>query len=429
MGPGVVGVNGPPVAAVLAVGSELLTLGRTDTNSPYIAARLHEEGLRVAYTSVVTDERDDLSEALIHALTRASLVVCTGGLGPTDDDRTRDVVAAVLGLSMREDAAVLDAIRERFSRRGVPMPAINRRQAQVPEGATVLHNERGTAPGLWIPAGGKAVVLLPGPPREMEPILARLIASHVRPRFGGGLRDRRVLVIAGRSESWVDEQAQPLYLAWRDQPVRITTTILATLGVVELHLSATGPDAPALAAALDDAQSALVDRFGGDVVNTNGRSLEATVGAMLADRGWTMAAAESCTGGLVTVRLTDVPGASAWVDRAVVSYSNAAKVDLLGVPGALIEAHGAVSEPVAAAMADGLRARAGVDVTVAVTGIAGPGGGTAEKPVGTVCLAVSGPSGVRVRTVKLGGDRGAIRAFSASAALDMLRRYLAEGVA
>jgi nicotinamide-nucleotide amidase len=227
----------------------------------------------------------------------------------------------------------------------------------------------------------------------------------------------------------VDEQAQPLYLAWRDRPVRITTTILATLGVVELHLSATGADAPALAAALDDAQSALVNRFGGDVVNTDGRSLEATVGAMLADRGWTMAAAESCTGGLVTVRLTDVPGASAWVDRAVVSYSNAAKIDLLGVPAALIEAHGAVSEAVAAAMADGLRARAGVDVTVAVTGVAGPGGETAEKPVGTVCLAVSGPSGVRVRTVRLGGDRGAVRAFSASAALDMLRRYLAEGAA
>ncbi|MEZ5420669.1 MAG: molybdopterin-binding protein [Vicinamibacterales bacterium] len=324
-------MNGPPVAAVLAVGSELLTLGRTDTNSPYIAARLHAEGLRVAYTAVVTDERDDLSEALVHALTRASLVVCTGGLGPTDDDRTRDVAAAVLGLSMREDGAVLDAIRERFSRRGVPMPAINRRQAQVPDGATVLRNERGTAPGLWIPAGEKAVVLMPGPPREMAPILARLIESHVRPRFGGGLRDQRVLVIAGRSESWVDEQAQPLYLAWRDRPVRITTTILATLGVVELHLSAAGADAPALAAALDDAQSALVNRFGGDVVNTDGRSLEATVGAMLADRGWTMAAAESCTGGLVTVRLTDVAGASAWVDRAVVSYSNAARIDLLGV--------------------------------------------------------------------------------------------------
>lgn len=418
-------MTGPPVAAVIAVGSELLTLGRSDTNSPFIAAKLQARGIRVAFTAVVTDEPADLREALTHALARASLVVCTGGLGPTDDDRTRDVAAAVLGRTLHEDPGVVAAIRERFARRGATMPEINRRQAQVPAGATVLPNERGTAPGLWIPAGEGAVLLLPGPPREMMPLLERALEVHVAPRFGVGKAVQRALVIAGRSESWVDEQAQPLYLAWRAETPPITTTILASLGVVELHLAAHGPDTAALAARLESAQASLAARFGDDVVNTDGRPLEATVGAMLAARGWTVGAAESCTGGLVTARLTDVPGASAYVDRSAVTYSNAAKSAELGVAPELLASHGAVSEPVARAMAEGLRARSGVDVTIAVTGIAGPGGGTPDKPVGTVCFAVCGPAGTQARTMRFAGDRAAVRAFSTSAALDLLRRYLA----
>jgi len=419
-------MTGTPVAAVVAVGSELLTLGRTDTNSPYIAARLQQRGIRVAFTSVVTDELANLTEALSHALSRASLVVCTGGLGPTDDDRTRDAAAAVLGRTLHEDAAVVEAIRARFGRRGLAMPVINRRQALVPAGGLVVPNERGTAPGLWIPADDRAVLLLPGPPREMMPMLEHALDTLVGPRFGVGTAVQRALVIAGRSESWVDEQAQPLYAAWRDEHPPVATTILASAGVVELHLSAHGPDPAALGLRLDAALAALAARFGDDVVNTDGASLEATIGRLLSARGWTVAAAESCTGGLVTARLTDVPGASGWVDRAAVTYSNTAKIADLGVTPELIAAHGAVSEPVAQAMAEGLRARAGVDVTVAVTGIAGPGGGTPDKPVGTVCFAVSGPDGSQVRTVRFAGDRAAIRAFSATAALDLLRRYVVE---
>lgn len=414
----------PAGVAVVAVGSELLALGRADTNSPHIAAAMQRHGLAIRFTTVVGDELDDLTDAMRHALARADLVVCTGGLGPTDDDRTRDVAAAVLGVAMHEDAGVLSGIRERFARRGLAMPEINRRQAMVPAGATVVPNGRGTAPGLWIPAGDRAVLLLPGPPREMVPMLEHALAAHVAPRWGGGLIRQRALVVAGRSESWVDERVQPVYGPWRAEPLPITTTILASLGTVELHLSCHGTDDAALTRRLDAAVAALDAVLGHDVVNHDGRSIERTVGDLLAARGWRVALAESCTGGLVTTRLTDVAGASGWVDRAVVSYSNTAKVEALGVPASLIAAHGAVSEPVAAAMAEGVRARAGADVSVAITGIAGPGGGSAEKPVGLVCFAIAGARGTEVRTSRLSGDRAVIRSLAATTALDLLRRYV-----
>ncbi len=417
----------PARAALLAVGSELLHLGRTDTNSPYIAGVLQRHGLAVFATAVVGDEWDDLVAALRHAHTRADLVVCTGGLGPTDDDRTRDAAAHVLGLPLAEASDVVATIRERFQARGLTMPEINRRQALVPDGATILPNRRGTAPGLWIPVGDKAIVLLPGPPREMQPMLEHALATHILPRWGAGETAQRAVIVGGRSESWVDERAQPLYRPWALETPPIETTILASLGQVELHLTAHGPVLAPLQARLDRAVATLVEALGDDVVSTDGRNLEQTVGDLLRERGWRMAVAESCTGGLVTSRLTDVAGSSDYVDRGVVTYSNRAKTTELGVPDALLAAHGAVSEPVAVAMAEGLRQRAAVDVTVAITGIAGPGGGTAEKPVGTVCLAVAGPHGTVVRTARFTGERVAIKWLSATTILDMARRYLRQG--
>lgn len=417
----------PARVAVVAVGSELLTLGRIDTNSPHIGAAVQRAGLAVCCTTVVGDDLDDLSDALRHGLARADLVICTGGLGPTDDDRTRDAAASVVGVTMHEDAGVLAAIRERFGRRGLTMPEINRRQAMVPAGATIVPNARGTAAGLWIPAGTQAVLLLPGPPREMAPMLEHALVAHVAPRWGGGVTAQRALVVAGRSESWVDERAQPIYGPWREEPLPITTTILASLGTVELHLSCHGADEAAMARRLEGAVRSLAEVLGADVVNRDGCSLEQTVGALLLARGWRVALAESCTGGLATTRLTDVAGSSAYVDRAIVSYSNASKVEALGVSEALLTAHGAVSEPVAAAMAEGVRRRAGVDVAVAITGIAGPGGGTAEKPVGLVCFAVAGAGGTEVRTSRFTGDRAVIRSLAATTALDLLRRFLLAG--
>lgn len=414
----------PARVAVIAVGSELLTLGRADTNSPYIAATVQQHGLSVLGTTVVGDDDDDLIDAISHALARADLVICTGGLGPTDDDRTREAAATVVGLPLSEDAALVAAIRERFGRRGLTMPEINRRQAQVPAGASIVANTSGTAPGLWIPSGRRAVLLLPGPPREMKPMLDQALVAHIVPRWGGARIVRRAMVIAGRSESWVDEQAQPIYGPWRSEPVPVQTTILASLGTVELHLSCQGPDQATLIARLDAAVAALATALGDDVVNVDGRSLEQTIGAALVARGWRLAVAESCTGGLVTTRLTDVPGASAYLDRTIVSYSNDAKIDALGVPESLIAMHGAVSEAVAGAMAEGVRTRSAVDVAVAVTGIAGPDGGTTEKPVGLVCFAVSGPRGTELRTSRFTGDRVVIRSVAATTALDLLRRYV-----
>jgi nicotinamide-nucleotide amidase len=423
-------VMAPPrqaTAAVVAIGSELLTLGRIDTNSSWIAAVLQRHGLAVSFTTVVGDDWDDLVAALTHAHARADLVVCTGGLGPTDDDRTREAVAHVLRLRMHESAEVVTAIRARFEARGLTMPDNNRRQALVPEGASILANARGSAPGLWIPAGEKAVLLLPGPPREMQPMLGQVVSAQVATRWGSGQVAQGAVIVAGRSESWVDERVQPLYAPWRHEAPPINTTILASLGLVELHLSARGPDGAALAARLDAAVGVLASALGADVVSTTGRTLEQTVGDLLRAHGWRLAVAESCTGGLVASRLTDAAGSSAYVDRAVVAYSNRAKIDDLAVPARLIDAHGAVSEPVAEAMAEGLRRRADVDVAVAITGIAGPGGGSSDKPVGTVCLAVSGARGSVVRTARFPGDRLMIKSFAATAILDLLRRYLLEG--
>lgn len=259
-------------------------------------------------------------------------------------------------------------------------------------------------------------------------MLDHVVSEHVLPRWGTGQTAQRSIVTAGRSESWVDERVQSLYLPWRFESSPVHTTILASLGSVELHLTTHGPEAAPLAARLDAAVKALTDALGPDVVSTDGRGLEQVIGDLLRTRGWRVAVAESCTGGLVTSRLTDVPGSSNYVDRAVVAYSNRAKVADLDVSAALIETHGAVSEPVAVAMAEGLRHRAGVDVAAAVTGIAGPGGGSAGKPVGTVCLAVSGSQGSVVRTARFSGDRVVVKSLSATTMLDMLRRYLVDGV-
>jgi nicotinamide-nucleotide amidase len=256
-------------------------------------------------------------------------------------------------------------------------------------------------------------------------MLADALERHVAPRWGVTASRHRTVIVAGRSESWVDERLQPIYGPWALQTPPIATTVLASLGIVEVHLSMAGGDDPgALDARLDAAVTALADPLGSDVVSVDGRGLERAVGDALAARGWRIGVAESCTGGLITSRLTDVPGSSRYVDRCVVAYSNPAKIALLQVPPALIEAHGAVSEPVALAMAAGLRTVSGVDLVVATTGIAGPGGGSAEKPVGTVCIAIDGPRGAEVRTFRFPGDRLLVKAMASSTALDRVRRYV-----
>jgi nicotinamide-nucleotide amidase len=415
----------PQRAVIIAVGSELLTATRLDTNSLAITETLDELGIEVRDKLVAGDRRADLASHVRSALERADLVIVTGGLGPTDDDVTREGVSDAFGLEMDEDPAVLDVIRQRFASRGLRMPEVNRRQAQVPRGALVLPNPHGSAPGLWIEHGSKAVALLPGPPREMKPMLQRLATTQLAARAGAIRLRRRVVKVAGRTESRVEELTQPTYSRWLTGPQPIETTILATPGQIELHLSARGGDVEAADRALGAAVGELEAILRADVVSIDGRSIEEVVGSLLQARGWHIALAESCTGGLVTSRLTDVPGSSAYVERGVVVYSNRAKVELLGVPGDMIREHGAVSESVAAAMAAAVADRAGADVGLAITGIAGPSGATEAKPVGTVCIAVRGPSTL-VRTFRFLGARDLVKSFAAFTALDMVRRMLLE---
>jgi nicotinamide-nucleotide amidase len=421
----------PRTAEIIAVGSELLGSTRADTNSLYLSGRLTELGIDLRIKSVVGDDREDLATLLRQALERSDLVILTGGLGPTDDDLTRDVVADVLGLPMDVDESIVAQIRARFATRGLVMPDVNRRQAQVPRGAVVLDNPNGTAPGLFIDhagARGRIVILLPGPPRELQPMFDLVCAGPLRERAGPERSYKTTLVLTGRGESHVEQLVQPVYSRWRTASPPISTTILAAMGQIELHLTVRETDEARARAILARARAELLAVIAGDVYSTDGRIMEEVVGDLLKARGYTIAAAESCTGGLLTSRLTDVAGSSAYVRASVVAYAYEDKTALLGVPADLLAAHGAVSEPVALAMAEGIRARTKADVAVAITGIAGPGGATATKPVGTVVIAVIVPARpAYVRTYTFFGGRAMVKFQATQAALDRVRRMLTEG--
>ncbi len=411
-------------AAILAVGSELLTPSKIDTNSLYLTERLNLLGIDLAFKSIIGDDRDELARAVQVALERVDLLVCTGGLGPTDDDVTREVVAGVLARPLREHASIADRIKARFEGRGLQMPEINRRQAMVPEGAQILENTKGTAPGLWIEEGDRVIVLLPGPPRELKPMVSALMDGLLKARASGDALVRRVIKITGRTESHTEEAVRPLYAEWASERVPVSATILASLGQIELHLSARGASIAEATTAVDAAVGEVAARLGLDAYSLDGQPLEQVVGELLRARSYRIALAESCTGGLIASRLTDVAGSSDYVTRGVVAYANDAKTDLLGVPAALIAEHGAVSEAVAVAMAKGIRASAGTEVAVGVTGIAGPGGGTPEKPVGTVAVAAIVGDTLRTRVFRFVGDRELIKFQASQAALDMVRRIL-----
>ena len=416
-------------AEVIAVGSELLGSTRTDTNSLFLSERLSALGIDLRIKSVVGDERGDLATVLRQALERTDVVVLTGGLGPTDDDLTRDVVSEVMELPMSEDPAIVEKIRPRFERRGLTMPEVNRRQAMVPRGAIVLDNPNGTAPGLFIDhqwqGRRRIVILLPGPPRELQPMFDGVCAGPLRERAGTERTYRTSLFITGRGESHVEQKAQPVYSRWRDMTPPIATTILAAMGQIELHLSVRDTDDARAKATLGRAKQELLAVVGDDVYSTDGRVMEEILGDLLKERGYTIAAAESCTGGLFTSRLTDVPGSSTYVRASVIAYAYEDKTALLGVPSEMLNAHGAVSEPVAVAMAEGIRERTGADVTIGITGIAGPGGGTPDKPVGTVVIAAIVPGQpAYVRTYTFLGGRAMVKFQATQAAMDRVRRML-----
>lgn len=406
-------------AEIIAVGSELLTPYRLDTNSLFLTDELNRVGIRVIHKAVVGDSPEEMRSSFRHALARAELIVACGGLGPTDDDRTRETVAELLGRRLKQDEAVLRRIQEIFRRFGRAMPEINARQALVPEGATILPNPRGTAPGLWLESNGRIVILLPGVPAELR----ALFEAEVRPRLEKlGTHERlftRDLRITGLPESEVETRVRPLYPLYP----AIETTILAAPPAIQLHPRIWSDDANSAEKLLNEMVERMAMALGEHLYSTHGEDLEEVVARLLADNRATIAVAESCTGGLLAGRLTNIPGSSNYFLGGVVSYSNELKISMVDVPAELIEAKGAVSTEVAMAMADGIRRRTGATLGVGVTGIAGPGGGTPEKPVGIVHIGIADARGPRERAYRFPGDRERIRLYAAQAALDTVRRY------
>ncbi|MBX5478009.1 MAG: competence/damage-inducible protein A [Pyrinomonas methylaliphatogenes] len=407
-------------AEIIAIGSELLTPERADTNSLWLTEKLNQLGIEVKLKTIVGDDDARLEGAIRDALKRSRVVIATGGLGPTEDDITRKAAARALGRRLILDDRVLEAIRERFNRLGREMPEINARQAMVIEGAEVLPNPHGTAPGLYVEHEGRSVILLPGPPREMQPMFETYVRPKLEARAGNTRVVRRILRVVGLGESAVDERIAPVYTRYKNP----TTTILFNRAEVEIHLTARAATEREAELLLDGLAGQLEERLGDAIFAFRGETMEEVVGLKLAVGGYTLAVAESCTGGLIAQRLTDVPGASAYFIEGVVAYSNEAKIRTLGVPRELIERCGAVSAPVAEAMAEGVRRRAGTDFGLAVTGIAGPSGGTEDKPVGLVFVALADDAHTEHRRLMLTGDRQLIRWRASQAALDLLRRRL-----
>lgn len=407
-------------AEIIAIGSELLTPSKSDTNSLWLTEQLNETGIEVKLKTVVGDDPDRLEEAVRDALKRADVIITTGGLGPTEDDVTRRIVAKSLGRELEFRQEIEEGIRERFRSFGREMPEINRRQAYLVEGADVLPNSNGTAPGMLVQTESAVLIVLPGPPRELKP----MFSDHALPKlrlFGSGTVFRkRVIKVSGMGESAIDEAIAHLYRGFSE----VTTGILFNRSEVEVHLTAKAVSVEEADAVNERLVQMIVEKLGDAVFSTKGEEMEAVVGRMLRERSETLAVAESCTGGLIGSRITEVEGSSEYFLEGAVTYANSAKVRMLGVPEELIERHGAVSAEVAEAMAAGMLASSGADYSISATGIAGPGGGSDEKPVGTVFVGYADNESVRSVKLQLPGDRYLIRWRASQAALDLLRRQI-----
>ncbi len=407
-------------AEIIAIGSELLTPHRTDTNSLYLTEQLNNLGVDVVLKSVVGDDPARLTEAIRDGWKRSDLVMTSGGLGPTEDDVTRDAASEALGRPLHLQQDLVSQIRARFRSRGMEMPEINARQAKVLQGAEILPNPTGTAPGQFIGEPGKMLILLPGPPRELRPMFEQSCLPRLRKLLPAVFLRRKVLRLTGITESAAEERIAPIFTSYTNP----ATTILATLGELQIHLMSHGREEAEAQARLEELSSRLVPALGDHVFSTNGDPMESVVARMLTDRNATLAVAESCTGGLLAERLTSVPGSSVFFLGGVVCYSNEWKQRWLDVPADTIERHGAVSELVARLLAEAVRSRAGSTYGVSITGIAGPGGATTAKPVGLVFIGLAGPKASRVIERRCIGERGTIRWQATQAALDLLRRSL-----
>jgi nicotinamide-nucleotide amidase len=412
-------------AEIIAIGSELLTPFRQDTNSLYLTQKLNELGVEVTFKSVVGDRREHLTCAIQTALSRVDVVILMGGLGPTEDDLTRECAAKALRRPLHRDPRIIEGLRARFASRGWKMSPNNEQQADVIEGAEVLPNARGSAPGQFLhisDEGGEAVViLLPGPPHELTAMFEEQCLFRLRRLTPPRYIATRELKIAMIGESMADQRAAAIYKKRTD----VETTILAgTPGEVQLHLRAHADTLEAAQKRVDSLAEALEDEFDYAVFSTKGESMEQIVGYYLEMRGATLAVAESCTGGLLAERITSVAGSSRYFLGGAVVYDNSVKTALADVPERLIQEHGAVSSPVATALAEGIRRKCSATLGVGITGIAGPAGGTEQKPVGLVYVALADGKKTEVVDRKYPGDRNRIRQWATQQALDMVRRRL-----
>ena len=410
-------------AEIIAIGSELLTPTKTDTNSLWLTGKLNEIGIAVKLKTVVGDDQRRLEETIRDALTRSDIVISTGGLGPTEDDITRTVSARAIGRELVYHDALETDLRERFAKWGREMPEINKRQAFIIEGAEILPNPNGSAVGMLAEIGDKFFVILPGPPRENQPMFENFILPKLRRAAGEIYVRRRILRVGGIGESAVDEAIAPIYKSYE----AVETSILFNKSEIEIHLAAQSNSETEADAVLEELAAKIIEKLGIAVFSSHGELMEEVVGKLLKESGKTLSVAESCTGGLIGERLTDIAGSSAYFIQGVIAYANEAKINTLKVAPETIEKHGAVSAAVAEEMAKGMREMANTDYAISVTGIAGPDGGTDAKPVGTVFIGYADDSQVKSFKAILPGDRYLIRWRASQTALDYLRRQLLKG--
>ncbi len=411
-------------AEIITIGDEVLSGRILDTNAVYLARQLTSIGIDVQYKSTVGDDEEQIEEALRQALKRVEIIVATGGLGPTEDDLTKKVFARVVEQPLVLNEEVLTRIQDHFQQRGLTMPGINIRQALIPRGAHIIENRRGTAPGLIITHGNKEIIALPGPPVELMPMVEEVVMPYLKGKYGQ-IRwiGRRTLKVIGLAESKVNELISNLFVRREE----LTVGLQAHQTHIEIHLTAQGKSEENVEKLLAEWEQKIGQRLGENVFGRGEETLEMVLGSLLTTRKCTLAVAESCTGGQISYLITNVPGSSQYFLGSVVAYGNQVKSEQLGVPTELLETYGAVSSPVATAMAERIRTLLKADLGIGVTGIAGPTGGTPQKPVGLVFIALAAKEGTFYREFRFLGSRDIVRARAAHSALDMVRRYLLLG--
>lgn len=407
-------------AEIIAIGSELLTPEKTDTNSLWLTEKLNEIGVEVKLKTIVGDDPLRLEETIRDAVKRSEIVITTGGLGPTEDDLTREISARAIERKLVYHTELEADLRERFKKWGREMPEINKRQAFVIENADILPNPNGSAVGMSVEFDDKFLVVLPGPPRELKPMFTDFVVPKLKAAAGEIYVKRRILRVAGMGESAVDEAIAPIYKTYEN----VQTSILFNKTEIELQLMARSNDETKAENVLDELAEKIREKLGAAVFALNGETMEEIVGKLLSDAGKTVSVAESCTGGLIGERLTDVAGSSKYFIEGAITYANEAKIKSLKVAPEIITTRGAVSAETAEAMARGMREKAQTDYAISVTGIAGPTGGTDEKPVGTVFVGYSDAEQTKSIKVVLPGDRFLIRWRASQTALDYLRRQI-----